>query len=285
MNWFKKVLVLFFSLLLMVIVFFLVINCTLKDILVESIIKENIKTQVMEQLKTDGKIPDDEKVNEIMESEEISNLLDKYLDYTINGVVDEENLEDVDVERDILKFLQDNKEVLEKEVGAEITDQMINDAVEKLDTRELTKSYKEAVKETSNNMTTSEKSLIKNFKYFLSEKFRIILIIAAVVTLLIIALIEWSFYKWLKALSIVLIVNSICFMTSSFVIDTLAKAASNVTIKMSNLLVVGIGLLIGGIVCYILYKVIDVVLKKKEEKEIKVNIKDDEDEVSKMDEE
>lgn len=285
MNMFKKVLVLFFSLLLMVIVFFLVINCTLKDILVESIIKENIKTQVMEQLKTDGKIPDDEKVNEIMESEEISNLLDKYLDYTINGVVDEENLEDVDVERDILKFLQDNKEVLEKEIGAEITDQMINDAVEKLDTRELTKSYKEAVKETSNNMTTSEKSLIKNFKYFLSEKFRIILIIAAVVTLLIIALIEWSFYKWLKSLSIALIINSICFMTSSFVIDQLAKATSNVTIKMSNLLVVGIGLLIGGIVCYIIYKVIDVVLKKKEEKEIKVNIKDDEDEVSKMDEE
>ena len=109
----KKILIAILVLVLIDIIFALAISFNLKKILVNGVIKETIVERITpksyseesyviteEQIK---EITDDPQIQEILNSPEIQQLMEKYLDTTVDGLIDEENLDEVALEQDMIK--------------------------------------------------------------------------------------------------------------------------------------------------------------------------------------
>ena len=61
-----------------------------------------------EQIK---EITDDPKVQEILNSPETQELMEKYLDATITGLTEDDNLDDISIEKDMVDFIKDNPDI------------------------------------------------------------------------------------------------------------------------------------------------------------------------------
>ena len=131
MKTFKKILIAILFLLLVNLISILIISVNLKTVLIDGVIKETIKEQIVRREEQNGnfviseeiiaEISDDEKVQEILNSKEVQELMNKYLDLTVDGILDEEKLDEITIEKDILNYLKDNKETLSEIVGEEIS--------------------------------------------------------------------------------------------------------------------------------------------------------------------
>ena len=197
----------------------LAISFNIKSIIIDGIIKETIKQQVTakeyqensytiseEQIK---QITDDERVQEILNSPEVQGLLEKYLDTTVNGLIDESTLDEVELEKDMMNFLKENKEVLENKVGVEITDEMIDQVAEQAEGKDMTRAFKDNIRNSSKTMTTTEKKVLKGYSYIISNSFRILVIVLMIIDLILIAILQKSFYKWIKSMSHAMIISGI----------------------------------------------------------------------------
>lgn len=279
MKTIKKILIAILVLLLVNIIFLLAISFNLKKVLIDGIIKETIVEKIIpnsykaensaiptEQIQ---EITDDPRVQEMLNSPEVQQMMEKYLDTTVNGLIDDENIDEVALEEDMLNFIKDNKEVLEEKVGREITDEMINDAYEKLEGKDMSKAYIQSLKNASNNMTETEKKVLKGYKFIVSGKFRVILFIAMLLDLLLIALVQWSLYKWIKTFGKTLIASGICIIISSITSKMIVTKVSNFSnFNTSSLTITGIIITGTGIIIFVAYKVFLKLLKKDDKNEI-----------------
>lgn len=194
-----------------VILFILFVNlCTLfmisinvKRIVVDGIITETIKQTIT---KKDWKEPneeinlfqeidnltEDERIRELLKSPEMQELINKYLDMTIENVTEDEPLDEVELEKDILEYLKDNRQELEEIVGQDITEEMIDKTQEQLEGKDLSKYFKQTIENTKRSMTEKEKTVLKGYKVLTSSFFHLLLGIGMVIVILGIGLIEWS---------------------------------------------------------------------------------------------
>ena len=272
----KKVLLGILVFILIDIIFLLALSFTLKKVLINGVIKETIVERVFPTGYSEGsniiteeqikEITDDPRVQEMLNSPEIQQLLEKYLDSTVEGLIDPDNIDEVALEEDMLNFLTENKSVIEEKVGKEISDEMISKAVSEVDSKDLSKAYKQSIKNASKNMTTTERQVLKGYKLIISLKFRIILFICMFVDLLLIALVQKSFYKWIKTLSKSMIVSGIGVVLASLISSTIIKRLSNMTnFNSDSLTILGIIITISGIVILIIYKIVLKLLKKDDD--------------------
>ena len=278
----KGILIALLSLVLLNIIFALAISFSFKKVLINGVMKEVVKEQIIpnsfkseeskvteEQIK---EITDDPKVQEVLNSPEVQELYEKYLDATVEGLIDSDNMDDISIEEDVVEFIKNNREVIEEKAGKEITDEMIEDAAKQVESQDMTKAYKQSLKNASQNMDPKTKGVLKSYKFLVSLKFKIILLIALLVDLLLIALLQKSVYKWLKTYGKTAIIGGICIIiagvTSSFLIKIIAEIEKFDT---SSLTISGLVALATGIISIVIYKIVS---KKVEE--------DDNHEVSKV---
>ena len=242
----------------------LAISFNIKSLITDGVIKETIKQRITTN-ETSQEIIENDKINKLLENEEVKDLLDKYLDITIEGIIDKEKLNEITLEKDMINYLKANKDILEKEFGTEITDEMFTKALEYLDSNELSNIYKQNITNVNQNLPKEAKIILKGYNILISIKFKIILLITIVLNLFMIALIKKSYYKWLNSLGISLLLAgsgiSIMSFLVNFIIINLSELSKFNTNKLSFN---GLILIIIGIVLLIIKKVI--------EKHIKENI-------------
>jgi len=121
MNLIKKIFIGILDIILINIIVAFTISLNLKSFITEGILKETLKNQVINtnnnsivetpniNITNNGITTDSEVVNEILESKEFQDLLNKYMDTTINNLIDEENVTELEIEKDVLNFLEENK--------------------------------------------------------------------------------------------------------------------------------------------------------------------------------
>ena len=267
MKWIKKVLIVILSLIIINCIFFLAISFNLKNILINGVIKETIIENIVprsyndennviteEQIK---EITSDPRVQELLNSPEIQELLEKYLDTTVDGLLDEENIDEVAIEEDMARFIKDNRSVIEEKVGKEITDDMIDQAMEQVESKDISNAYKQSIANASRNMTKTEKSVLKGYKYLISWNFRIIMFVVIAVSLLLIALIQKSFYKWIGTFSKSLIVSGIGIVLASIITNLIVNSQNLIDkFNTNSLTITGIIILVSGILILIIYKLL-----------------------------
>ena len=134
----------------------------------------------------------------------------------------------MNIEQDMLEFLNNNKSTIEELVGKEITEDMIKDATDQLETKDLSNSYKQTIINARSNMSDSEKMVLKGYSILISNNLRIIVFILIILDLLLIALIQKSVYKWIKILGASLLISGIGSIIISFVVKIIVKSLASI---------------------------------------------------------
>ena len=266
-----------------IILFILLVNlCTifmisinLKTIIVDGIITETIKQTItnkewkeanedLDLVQEIDEITEDERVRELLKSPEMQELINKYLDMTIENMTEDEPLDEAELERDILEFLRDNKQELEEIVGQEITEEMIDKTEEQLEGKDLTKIYKQTVENTKRSMTESEKKVLKGYKLLTSTVFHIGIGIGILVVILGIGLIKWSILDTISITGKGVLTSGVFTIIMGVIVKFIVSYYSSFNnMKLTSLYITGLIACIIGLMMIIPCSMI----KRKKEKE------------------
>ncbi len=253
----------------------------LSEAVIETALKGTLKQQIIENIDSSddgsGTISDDaevnEKVNQLLENEEIKELINKYFDTTIEGLISDKGMDSVNLEEDVIKFIKDNREYLEKEFDVKITDEDIDKLREQDEYKELTEEYKNMVEEGRESLSPGNKMLLEGFNTFVSKKFRGFMIGAILIILVLIALLDKSLHSWIKTLGISTctgggIVLIMSLAVGGMVNMVLKKVGNSVEFTTQSLTMASIVTIVIGAVIIIGYEIIIRMIRKRKENEV-----------------
>lgn len=251
------------------------ISVDLKNVIVNGVIMEIVKTQITSIGYKEGNreekpmfeyTTDNEQVNEILRSKEVQDLVKKYVDLTVESMIDEESIDEIDLEQDMINYIRENKEVLEEKTGVEITEEMIQETEEQIKEQDINQTLKTAIKETKKNLTETQKKTLKGYNIITSLKLKIIIIILIILDSIGIFFIERKDFKWVYVLGSSIFSAGIGINVMSLIVNIIiSKMASVPILKLSILFKHGIIEIILGIVIMISYKIINKKINKTKE--------------------
>lgn len=284
----KKIAQILLSFILIILMMFLTVSFTFNKVIVDGIIKETIISKIPAKKVNEGNIdkalvdqvrqgnysnipiPDylanNEDVQKLLESKEGQGLINQFINTTISGITSEEDLKNIDIEKDIVNFVTENKDVIERITGKEITNEMIEDTKSQLQEQNVNSTIQETIKNTKNSMTKTQKTVLKGYTLITSTKTKVITFILILLDLLLIALLQKSLYKWINTLSKCAIISGLGIVLMSVVIKVIVTNLINFkNFNIKTLLVAGVIQIVVGVVGYIVYKLTTKKLIKKED--------------------
>ena len=275
----KKIIKVFLSFIIVLLMLFLTISFNLNKVIVDGVIKEiiitkisakkvnnpNISEEVINTLPLPDYLKDSEDINKLLEDERVQEIINKYIDITLDNLTSEE-IKNIDIESDIINYINENKELIKEITGKEVTPEMIEDTKKVIEESNLNETIEETIVSTKESISTEEKIVLKGYKEIISTKTRIITISLILLCLLLIALIDKSFYKWIKTGSICTIISGILVLLMGFILKIIVTSILPLpSFNVSYLYKSGLIQLIIGSIILIIYIILNKVLVKKGE--------------------
>ena len=275
----KKIIKVFLSFIIVLLMLFLTISFNLNKVIVDRVIKEiiitkisakkvnnpNISEEVINTLPLPDYLKNSEDINKLLEDQRVQEIINKYIDITLDNLTSEE-IKNIDIESDIINYINENKELIKEITGKEVTPEMIEDTKKVIEESNLNETIEDTIESTKESISTEEKIVLKGYKKIISTKTRIIVIGLIALCLLLIAIIEKSFYKWIKTGSICTIISGILVLLMGFILKIIVTSILPLpSFNVSYLYKSGLIQLIIGIVILIIYIVLNKVLVKKGE--------------------
>lgn len=275
----KKIIKVFLSFIIVLLMLFLTISFNLNKVIVDGVIKEiiitkisakkvnnpNISEDVINTLPLPDYLKDSEDINKLLEDERVQEIINKYIDITLDNLTSEE-IKNIDIESDIINYINENKELIKEITGKEVTPEMIEDTKKLIEESNLNETIEETIVSTKESISTEEKIVLKGYKEIISTKTRIITISLILLCLLLIALIDKSFYKWIKTGSICTIISGILVLLMGFILKIIVTSILPLpSFNVSYLYKSGLIQLIIGSIILIIYIVLNKILVKKGE--------------------
>ncbi len=247
-----------------------VLSGTINDLIINEVSYKNYKEPniiINKDAKStkDLVTTDSEDVNKILQSHAVQQLLEDYINKTISSINNPEELENIDFEKDAMDYIKQNKDKIEQATGIEITDETLNKVQNNLEEKELNNVVKQRIKNTSKNLTKEEKTILKAYSRFVSSTCRIIMISIFILNLLLIAIINKSFTKWINNFGISLLIGGIETIILSFALKIIINF-KNSFINFNISILIKWGFIIGvlGLIIIMVYNIII----KKQRKEL-----------------
>ena len=248
----------------------LVININLKTLITNDVLKEVIKEKTTEEIvNSEIELPEEnqEMINEVLDTEEAEEMINNYFDITISSMIDNKNLENVDIEKELLTFIESNRSLLEAKFGKEKVDELVALVKEKQESKEFTHIYKETITNSSKALPEEAKILLQVYNYLTSIEFRNLLFILIAVDLLLIILVNREVKKIISNLGISTITSGIGLVLMGIIFKMILTTIAGLTnVSSSPFINVGIILLVVGIITIIINKII--FAKKGEDHEV-----------------
>lgn len=275
----KKIIKVFLSFIIVLLMLFLTISFNLNKVIVDGVIKEiiitkisakkvnnpNISEDVINTLPLPDYLKDSEDINKLLEDERVQEIINKYIDITLDNLTSEE-IKNIDIESDIINYINENKELIKEITGKEVTNEMIEDTKKVIEESNLNETIEETIVSTKESISTEEKIVLKGYKEIISTKTRIITISLILLCLLLIALIDKSFYKWIKTGSICTIISGILVLLMGFILKIIVTSILPLpSFNVSYLYKSGLIQLIIGSIILIIYIILNKILIKKGE--------------------
>ena len=275
----KKIIKVFLSFIIVLLMLFLTISFNLNKVIVDGVIKEiiitkvipkkvnnpNVSEDIINTLPLPDYLKDSEDINKLLEDERVQEIINKYIDITLDNLTSEE-IKNIDIESDIINYINENKELIKEITGKEVTPEMIEDTKKVIEESNLNEAIEDTIESTKESISTEEKIVLKGYKEIISTKTRIIVIGLIALCLLLIAIIDKSFYKWIKTGSICTIISGILVLLMGFILKLIVTSILPLpSFNVSYLYKSGLIQLIIGIVILIIYIVLNKVLVKKGE--------------------
>lgn len=275
----KKILICILMIILTLVITSLSISCCIKTVfndgLINNIIKEELVNEASDILKNNDiniQNEDMEKYKEKIENnEQINEIINNYIDQTISSLTEDEEIDTSDFNGDIESFIKENKNILENELNIRIPDEKIeeitNDAEKILS---LDDNYKQIISSAKKQLSSEQQSLLKLYKYIISNNFKILIICIIAAILVLIALLQKSFYKWIINLGIASTISSIFTVLFAITLKIIvnyelnSKPNLNVNININPILISSLITLIVGILLITIYNIIRIFVNKRE---------------------
>lgn len=259
----KRIITFVLTFLIVLSISLLLISFNLKRILVNGVIKETIKTTItVSNFKEGNEIPkvvtDNEEVNKILESKEVEDLMNKYLDKIINNLSSDEEIDEYEIEKDVINFLKENRQEIEDITGKEITNEQIEKTKELYEDNHISHSVEKAIKEAKENMTTKEKTVLKGYSFIISTLFKVLMFILIVINLVLISVINKSYFMWINTLGNSMFMSGLLTTLIALITSLILRGSTGIkTINTNSLIIPSIIVGLIGLVISIVYRVVE----------------------------
>lgn len=270
----KKVIIALLNILLIDLIIILVLNCTIKKLLVDELLIESFKQNnplISENVGNNSPFIINNKVLEkTLEDEEVKEMLSEFIDDVISNISKEEqeNINIEELEKKVIEYTKEHKKELEEKTGVEITDEMINEASKLLNDGDVKKSFEQEINNYKNNITKEEKMALKFYIFITSKDLRTIIIILIIVNILLIAILQKSIYKWIKNLSRAMYISGLSIVILGLAIKYLISTLTLLVINPKEIFIIGISLIVFGLLINIVYRIMEKYYIKENKHEI-----------------
>ena len=259
----KRIITLVLSFMIIIAITLLLISFNLKSILVNGVIKETIKTTItIGNFKEGNEIPkvntNNEEVNKLLESKEVQELMNKYLDKIINNLSSDEEIDEYEIEKDVINFLKENRQEIEDITGKEITNEQIDKTIELYEDNHISHSVEKAIKEAKENMTTKEKTALKGYSFIISTVFKILMFIIIIINLVLISVINKSKFMWINTLGVSMFTSGLLTTLIALITSLILRGSTGIkTINTNSLIIPSIIVGLIGLVIAIVYRIVE----------------------------
>lgn len=238
MHILKKILSVFINFILANAIFLFIITFSIKGIFTEGLVNEIVKDELSTQI-SDSLEVDKEKIEKVLENENVNRVIQGYIDDTLEGLIDEKSLDNIELGKDITTFIQENKSDLENNLGISISDDKLEEILNSEEYKVINEEYKNAIKRTKDEMPEYQKQIVRLYNFITTNTFKIILLIIIVILLVIISILKKSFYKWLKSCAISTIISGVLVLIMAYLVSFIVNTAIK-SIKMQYIFKVDI---------------------------------------------
>lgn len=210
----------------------------------------------------------EEQLIRIVSSPVVKDLASEFVDEVLNDITTGET-SDFDVGKKVVDFVVEHQKEIEEVVGQPIPIDKLEEFAESEEVKNFNEQYKTVISTVSGQIPAPIKNIINTIERFISKEFRIGCLIVGGILLVLIALLQWSLYKWIRTLgNNILWLNVMYFITSLFggIISNMISAVAGLNAafefgKVTTTSAVAGGI---GIILLIIYAIISKNVKKGE---------------------
>jgi len=244
---------------------------SLKGILVDTadtFIKKEITNNVVKTIENynDEKISEEviTKVKDTIENnKEVKKIVNTHFDKIVTTLSDKEVNINIDVTEELNSIIDAVEQIL-KDNGVTITEAQKQKLLNSVSTDEVNYLVNEVVTEAKQSITPETKVVLDAYNFLTGQTLRLIIIALIGITLLLIALLKKSIYKWLSNFGVAAIISGTVVgillpLLVNTILDTFLKD-SNMTISIKSLNNYGYILIALGVISIILKIVISMVI-------------------------
>ena len=247
MKTLRKIFIVLLEVVLVCLMVVFILSFSVRDAVVKqmkNVTVENVREEIISDV--DSNI-NDESFNELVNNTEADALIQKYIDLLISGMAGNNIDSDINIDKDVITFIDNNKDLLKEKLG--VSDEQLEEFKKSENLKKANDYFKEKVQEGNE----SNKSVVTTFRIYnnlISDSLRIILAISIIVLIVIIGILKNSLLSLIKVVGIDLVITailSILIVTIlNFIIISVADLA--ITVNYSYGLIYGIVALVIGII-------------------------------------
>lgn len=261
MKYIKKIILFLLISLLISMISILGISYNIKNIIIDGIIKETIQEEMADNYQ-EFFTSDNELINKTLDSEEMHNIINKYINIMIDCIIVENSSCNIEIEKDINNYFENNIETIKQTLGIDDEQLILETIARSLEGKDLSNSIKQNINNTKNNLSQEEKTAIKIYNNIIKDSFRNIIFIMIIVDILLILIIKKSLLKTISSTGSSLLITGLGYIIMSYSIDYIInKELKSNHFYTKQLFDLGIYITIIGIIIVTLIIIIEKIIK------------------------
>ena len=251
-----------FKLVLNLCVFSLLMVFTFGGMLQDGISSFIVNNKVVDEMFAEMGVESSD-VYELVKSDEVKEFVSGYINPILGESVDIEN---VNIGSDLVKFVTENKSMIEAKLGKEIPMDKVVEFANSEDVNRVNDTYRDIITQTSSDIEGEDNVAVLEvpkvfgmIKFLSSKEFKNMLIFGCLISVIFVMLIEKSFYSWMKSTGKTLagcgfIIGIMSFLGSILVSKVFnVLGLGSVTVDSKNTLIIGIITFVIGIILLIVH--------------------------------
>lgn len=224
----KKIFVVLLDIVLVCLMIVFILSFSVRDVVVKQMRNVTVES-VKEEIITNTNISDSN-FNDIVNNTEADVLIQKYIDLLIAGMAGNDIDGDINIEEDIVIFIDNNKELLKDKLG--VTDEQLEEFKKSEKLKQADDYFREKVQEGNE----SNKNVVTTFKVYnnlISDSLRTILVISIIVLVAVIGILKKSLISLIKMVGIDLVITAILSILIVAVLNFIIVSVSDLAISVS----------------------------------------------------
>ena len=201
-----------------------ILSYTIPDVLINDLILGNVSSFVSDMGEGDvlseiiESSPNPEVLKEMLESDEMKGLVGEFMDQVLDELIDDDqsDFSSLELENEMIDYLMENREKIEEKSGISITDEMIDEVRSNFNHNDIDPIINQTIDNTKKSMPKEATLVLKWYKIVTSLKFRLFLLFLMFLDVFLIALIQFSFYRFIYNVSYAMILSGISVLLLGF---------------------------------------------------------------------